>query len=122
MCVVAAALQASSTVGPSAVMDQIQVRPIAALDTTVLLASIAAATTHIGLIGSASTSYNEPYNIARRFATLDHVSRGRAGWNIVTSADVPSARNFGLEAAPDHAGRYARATEFTEVVKALWDS
>jgi alkanesulfonate monooxygenase SsuD/methylene tetrahydromethanopterin reductase-like flavin-dependent oxidoreductase (luciferase family) len=106
----------------AAIVDQIHFRPITALEPTVLLASIAAATTHIGLIGSASTSYNEPYNIARRFATLDHVSRGRAGWNIVTSADVPSARNFGLEAAPDHALRYARATEFTEVVKALWDS
>ena len=106
----------------AAIVDQLHFRPITALEPTVLLASIAAATTHIGLIGSASTSYNEPYNIARRFATLDHVSRGRAGWNIVTSADVPSARNFGLEAAPDHARRYARATEFTEVVKALWDS
>ncbi len=106
----------------AAIVDQIHFRPITALEPTVLLACIAAATTHVGLIGSASTSYNEPYNIARRFATLDHVSGGRAGWNIVTSADVPSARNFGLAAAPDHAGRYARAHEFTEVVKALWDS
>ena len=106
----------------AAIVDQIHFRPITALEPTVLLASIAAATTHIGLIGTASTSYNEPYNIARRFATLDHVSGGRAGWNAVTTADVPSARNFGLTAAPDHAQRYARATEFTEVVKALWDS
>src|SRR5688572_16592934 len=78
--------------------------------------------THIGVIGTASTSYNEPYNIARRFATLDHVSGGRAGWNVVTTADLPSARNFGLDAVPDHARRYARASEFTDVVKALWDS
>ena len=106
----------------AAIVDQIHFRPITALEPTVLLASIAAATTHIGLIGTASTSYNEPFNIARRFATLDHVSGGRAGWNVVTTADVPSARNFGREAAPDHAQRYARASEFTDVVKALWDS
>jgi len=106
----------------AAIVDQIHFRPITALEPTVLLASIAAATTHIGLIATASTSYNEPYNIARRFATLDHVSGGRAGWNIVTTADLPSARNFGRDAVPDHAQRYARATEFTEVVKALWDS
>ena len=63
----------------AAIVDQIHFRPITALEPTVLLASIAAATTHIGLIGTASTSYNEPFNIARRFATLDHVSGGRAG-------------------------------------------
>ncbi|MCY0386621.1 LLM class flavin-dependent oxidoreductase [Robbsia sp. Bb-Pol-6] len=106
----------------AAIVDQIDFRPITALEPTVLLASIAAATTHIGLIGTASTSYNEPYNIARRFGTLDHVSGGRAGWNIVTTADLPSARNFGRDTVPDHAERYARATEFTEVVKALWRS
>ena len=106
----------------AAIVDQIHFRPITALEPTVLLACIAAATTHIGVIGTASTSYNEPYNIARRFATLDHVSGGRAGWNVVTTADLPSARNFGLDAVPDHARRYARASEFTDVVKALWDS
>ncbi|TDG06416.1 LLM class flavin-dependent oxidoreductase [Paraburkholderia guartelaensis] len=106
----------------AAIIDQIDFRPITALEPTVLLASIAAATTHIGVIGTASTSYNEPYNIARRFATLDHVSRGRAGWNVVTTADLPSARNFGHDTVPDHAQRYARAAEFTELVKALWDS
>ena len=106
----------------AAIVDQIHFRPITALEPTVVLASIAAATTHIGLIGTASTSYNEPYNIARRFATLDHVSGGRAGWNVVTTADLPSARNFGLDAGPDHAERYARADEFTGVVKALWNS
>ncbi|MBB5510220.1 LLM class flavin-dependent oxidoreductase [Paraburkholderia atlantica] len=106
----------------AAIVDQIDFRPITALEPTVLLASIAAATTHIGVIGTASTSYNEPYNIARRFATLDHVSNGRAGWNVVTTADLPSARNFGREAVPNHAQRYERAAEFTEVVKALWDS
>ncbi|MEX3918625.1 LLM class flavin-dependent oxidoreductase [Paraburkholderia sp. BR10872] len=106
----------------AAIIDQIDFRPITALEPTVLLASIAAATTLIGVIGTASTSYNEPYNIARRFATLDHVSRGRAGWNVVTTADLPSARNFGHDTVPDHAQRYARAAEFTELVKALWDS
>ncbi|MCC8402275.1 LLM class flavin-dependent oxidoreductase [Paraburkholderia sp. MMS20-SJTN17] len=106
----------------AAIVDQIDFRPITALEPTVLLASIAAATTHIGVIGTASTSYNEPYNIARRFATLDHVSNGRAGWNVVTTADLPSARNFGHGSVPDHAQRYDRAAEFTEIVKALWDS
>ena len=106
----------------AAIADQIAFRPIPALEPTVLLASIAAATTHIGVIGTASTSYNEPYNIARRFSTLDHVSGGRAGWNVVTTADAASARNFGRDTASDHAQRYARASEFTDVVKALWDS
>ncbi|MBO9538892.1 LLM class flavin-dependent oxidoreductase [Herbaspirillum sp.] len=106
----------------AAIVEQIDFRPITALEPTVLLATVAAATTRIGVIGTASTSYNEPYNIARRFATLDHVSGGRAGWNIVTTADAASARNFGLDATPDHAGRYARADEFTGVVKALWNS
>lgn len=106
----------------AAIIEQINFRPITALEPTVLLAMVAAATTHIGIIGTASTSYNEPYNIARRFATLDHVSGGRAGWNIVTTADAASARNFGLEQVPDHAARYARADEFTRVVKALWNS
>jgi FMN-dependent oxidoreductase (nitrilotriacetate monooxygenase family) len=106
----------------AAISDQLDMRPITALEPTLLLTSIAAATTHIGLIATASTSYNEPYNIARRFATLDLVSNGRAGWNIVTTADLPSARNFGLDAVPDHAQRYARADEFASLVKALWNS
>lgn len=106
----------------ASIADQIHFRPITALEPTLLLASVAAATTHLGLVATASTSYNEPYNIARRFATLDHVSGGRAGWNVVTTADAGSARNFGKTAPPDHAERYARADEFTQVVKALWDS
>lgn len=106
----------------ASIADQIHFRPITALEPTVLLACVAAATSHIGLVATASTSYNEPYNIARRFATLDHVSGGRAGWNVVTTADSGSARNFGRTAPPDHAQRYARADEFTHVVKALWDS
>ncbi len=106
----------------ASIVDQIDFRPITALEPTIVLASIAAATARIGLIGTASTSYNEPFNLARRFASLDHVSGGRAGWNVVTTADAGSARNFGLDAAPDHAARYARAAEFVDVVKALWDS
>lgn len=106
----------------AAIVDQIDFRPITALEPTVLLTAVAAATTHLGVIGTASTSYNEPYNIARRFASLDLVSGGRAGWNVVTTADLPSARNFGLEAVPDHAQRYRRADEFTQLVKDLWDS
>ncbi len=106
----------------ASIVDQIDFRPITALEPTIVLASIAAATARIGLIGTASTSYNEPFNLARRFASLDHVSGGRAGWNVVTTADTGSARNFGLDAAPDHAARYARAAEFVDVVKALWDS
>ncbi|SAL40824.1 nitrilotriacetate monooxygenase component A [Caballeronia peredens] len=106
----------------AAIADQLDMRPITALEPTMLLTSIAAATTHLGLIATASTSYNEPYNIARRFATLDLISGGRAGWNIVTTADLPSARNFGLDAVPDHAQRYARADEFASLVKTLWNS
>lgn len=106
----------------ASIADQIHFRPITALEPTLLLACVAAATTHIGLVATVSTSYNEPYNIARRFATLDHVSGGRAGWNVVTTADAGSARNFGRRAPPDHGQRYARADEFTALVKALWDS
>jgi FMN-dependent oxidoreductase (nitrilotriacetate monooxygenase family) len=97
-------------------------RPYQALEPTVVLASIAAATRRIGLIGTISSSYNEPYNIARRFATLDHVSQGKVGINIVTSADKGSAVNFGLDAPIAHAVRYERAIEFTDVLGALWDS
>jgi FMN-dependent oxidoreductase (nitrilotriacetate monooxygenase family) len=118
----AAKLDAVFLADNASIVEQIDFRPITALEPTVLLACVAAATSRIGLIATASTSYNEPYNIARRFATLDHVSGGRAGWNVVTTADPGSARNFGLEGTPDHGQRYARAGEFTEVVKALWDS
>ncbi|SHE33810.1 FMN-dependent oxidoreductase, nitrilotriacetate monooxygenase family [Lampropedia hyalina DSM 16112] len=96
--------------------------PFPALEPTLVLATIAAATRHIGLIATVSTSYNEPYNIARRIATLDHLSRGRAGVNLITSADLPSAANFGLDAVPEHAQRYRRAIEFAQVLQALWES
>ncbi|HEV7975615.1 LLM class flavin-dependent oxidoreductase [Amycolatopsis sp.] len=87
-----------------------------------LLSALAGATEHIGLIATASTTYNEPYHLARKFASLDHLSGGRAGWNIVTSAGQDEARNFNLDKRPDHELRYERAAEFVEVAKKLWDS
>jgi len=106
----------------AAISDRVDFRPLTSLEPTIVLALVAAHTQHIGLIATASTTYNEPYNIARRFATLDHASGGRAGWNIVTSADLSQSRNFGLERPVAHSSRYERAGEFTAVVKALWDS
>jgi FMN-dependent oxidoreductase (nitrilotriacetate monooxygenase family) len=97
-------------------------RPAGALEPTVLLAALAGVTNHIGLIATASTTYNEPYNLARRFSSLDHLSGGRAGWNIVTTAGADAARNFNLDELPSHAERYARAAEFVEVTQKLWDS
>ncbi|CAM5390742.1 MULTISPECIES: LLM class flavin-dependent oxidoreductase [Streptomyces] len=97
-------------------------RPAGALEPLTLLTALATATEHIGLIATASTSYNSPYNLARRFASLDIVSGGRAGWNIVTTAGAEAARNFGLDAEPAHAERYARADEFLDVARKLWDS
>ncbi|KAI6081366.1 Nitrilotriacetate monooxygenase component A/pristinamycin IIA synthase subunit A [Hypoxylon rubiginosum] len=87
-----------------------------------LLSSLAAVTDRIGLVATASTTYDEPYHIARRFASLDHLSGGRAGWNIVTTANPDSARNFGKDEHKEHGERYARAREFYEVVTGLWDS
>ncbi|MEV4037819.1 LLM class flavin-dependent oxidoreductase [Streptomyces umbrinus] len=97
-------------------------RPAGALEPLTLLTALATATEHIGLIATASTSYNSPYNLARKFASLDIVSGGRAGWNIVTTAGAEAARNFGLDAEPAHAERYARAAEFLDVALKLWDS
>lgn len=97
-------------------------RPLGLLDPVALLGALAVSTKRIGLIATASTTYNDPYGLARRFASLDHISRGRIGWNIVTSASVDAARNFGLDGPALHAGRYERADEFVEVVTKLWDS
>jgi FMN-dependent oxidoreductase (nitrilotriacetate monooxygenase family) len=97
-------------------------RPAATLEPTVLLTALAGATDHIGLIATASTTYNEPYNLARRFASLDHISGGRVGWNIVTTAGLDAARNFNLDDLPAHRQRYARAAEFVDVAVKLWDS
>ncbi|GGX54772.1 LLM class flavin-dependent oxidoreductase [Streptomyces fructofermentans] len=97
-------------------------RPSGVLEPLTLLTALATATEHIGLIATASTSYNSPYNLARRLASLDHVSGGRAGWNIVTTAGSEAARNFGLDAEPVHASRYERAADFLDVALKLWDS
>ncbi|MBO7940832.1 LLM class flavin-dependent oxidoreductase [Streptomyces sp. S9] len=97
-------------------------RPSGALEPLTLLTALATATEHIGLIATASTSYNSPYNLSRKFASLDIISGGRAGWNIVTTAGADAARNFGLDAEPAHAERYARAAEFLDVALKLWDS
>jgi FMN-dependent oxidoreductase (nitrilotriacetate monooxygenase family) len=102
--------------------DRPEYRPYQALEPTIVLATIAAATDRIGLIGTASSTYNDPYNLARRFATLDLASGGRAGWNVVTTADPGASRNFGFDNVTAHRDRYERAAEFTDVVKALWDS
>ncbi|WP_273429129.1 LLM class flavin-dependent oxidoreductase [Chitinibacter tainanensis] len=87
-----------------------------------LYSALAAVTKNIGFVATASTTYNEPWHIARKYASLDLISGGRAAWNVVTSGNAEAAFNFGLEAHPDHAERYRRAAEFVDVVKGLWDS
>jgi FMN-dependent oxidoreductase (nitrilotriacetate monooxygenase family) len=86
------------------------------------IAALAAITSRIGLISTCTTTYNEPYNVARRFLTMDHISDGRIGWNLVTSQAEDEAMNFGFDKHLDHAERYARASEFHDVVRGLWDS
>jgi alkanesulfonate monooxygenase len=87
-----------------------------------LLSALAMVTERIGLVATASTTFDAPYHIARRFASLDHLSGGRAGWNIVTTSNPDAALNFGLEEHMQHDERYARAREFYDVVTGLWDS
>lgn len=87
-----------------------------------LLSALAAVTERIGLIATVSTTYNEPYHVARKFASLDHISGGRSGWNLVTSSGQGEAQNFNLDEHVEHARRYARAAEFHDVVLGLWDS
>jgi FMN-dependent oxidoreductase (nitrilotriacetate monooxygenase family) len=96
--------------------DMVEMEPMT------MLPALAMVTKHIGLVTTASTTYNEPYNLARKFATLDLISNGRAGWNVVASWSEHEAQNFGLEATLDYDTRYARSAEFVEVVKGLWDS
>jgi FMN-dependent oxidoreductase (nitrilotriacetate monooxygenase family) len=97
-------------------------QPFQSLEPTVLLTALGAVTEHVGLIGTASTTFNDPFNLARRFASVDHVSHGRVALNVVTTYSPPAAANFGLTEAPDHDARYARAEEFVDVLFALWDS
>ncbi len=87
-----------------------------------LLSALAGATEHIGLAATASTTFDAPYHIARRFASLDHISGGRAAWNIVTTSNPDAALNFGMSEQMEHAKRYRRAREFYDVVTGLWDS
>ena len=105
-----------------AVWGHVDQGPTTRLEPTVLLATVGAVTERLGLIGTSSTTFAEPFTLARRFASLDHLTGGRAGWNIVTTADDKAAANFGAEHLPLHADRYRRATEFVEVVQKLWDS
>lgn len=105
------------TVGPRLERNTMQV-----FEPITLLTAIASVTEHVGLIATASTSYNEPFTLARAFASLDHISGGRAGWNIVTSAGADEAANFGIDGIPEHQRRYERADEFVQVALGLWDS
>ena len=95
---------------------------LVSFEPTSLLSALAAVTERIGLIGTVSTSFNEPYNVARRFSSLDFLSNGRVGWNIITSGTNSEAQNFNLDTIPDHAYRYKKAKEFVEVTIKLWDS
>jgi FMN-dependent oxidoreductase (nitrilotriacetate monooxygenase family) len=105
-----------------AVGPRVERNTLAVFEPITLLSAMAAVTERVGLIATASTGYTSPYLLARAFASLDHISGGRAGWNIVTSGREDEAANFGLDQVPDHADRYARAREFTEVAIKLWDS
>jgi FMN-dependent oxidoreductase (nitrilotriacetate monooxygenase family) len=105
-----------------ALADDIAGAPRTWLEPITTLGALAVSTSRIGLIATASTSYTEPFNLARQFASLDHISGGRIGWNIVTSWMAAAARNFGGVGQVAHADRYARGDEFVAVVRALWDS
>ncbi|HWG03557.1 MAG TPA: LLM class flavin-dependent oxidoreductase [Beijerinckiaceae bacterium] len=95
---------------------------IEVLEPTCEIAAISQWTKHLGFIATASTTFNEPYNVARRFASLDHITKGRVGWNVVSSQSEHEAHNFAAEKLLDHGARYRRAEEFFDVVTGLWDS
>jgi len=103
-------------------LSRTAVRYVAQFEPITLLSALAAVTKHIGFVATASTSYNEPYHIARKFASLDHISGGRAGWNLVTSSSEHEAHNFSRDEHYAHAERYERAEEFADVVRGLWDT
>ncbi len=92
------------------------------LEPLTLLSAVATHTSRIGLVATASSTYNSPFNLARRFASLDHISGGRAGWNVVTSFDTSTSKNYGLDEHLDYATRYGRALESVQVIQGLWDS
>jgi alkanesulfonate monooxygenase len=95
---------------------------VASFEPITLLSALATVTSHIGLVATATTTYNEPFHVARKFASLDHISGGRAGWNLVTSTNIGEALNFGREKHMEHDARYDRAAEFAAIVRRLWDS
>ncbi|MDX2155478.1 MAG: LLM class flavin-dependent oxidoreductase [Hyphomicrobiaceae bacterium] len=105
-----------------ALWDDVTHAPHNWLEPITTLGALAVSTERIGLIATASTTYTEPFNLARQFASLDHMSGGRVGWNIVTTWSVAAAANFGDRGQVTHADRYDRAEEYVEVVKGLWDS
>lgn len=105
-----------------ALWSDLRERPAGVIEPSVLAAAAIAATRHIGVILTFSTTFNEPYNVARKLTSLDHLSGGRIGWNIVTSATDEAARNFGLDNIPAHGERYRRGSEFVDVCIKLWES
>src|SRR6476620_7957775 len=102
--------------------NDVETTPFNWLEPITALAAVAMATSRIGLIATASNTYTEPYNLARQFASLDHISNGRIGWNIVTTWSPQAGSNFGGIGQVSHADRYERAEEYMSVVKGLWDS
>jgi FMN-dependent oxidoreductase (nitrilotriacetate monooxygenase family) len=108
--------------GDRLALGNVRFRAEGRFDPMMLLAALTSCTERIGLVATQSTTYTEPYNLARQFASLDHLSGGRSGWNIVTSWDANAAGNFGMVQLTSHAERYARATEYLDVVMKLWDS
>ncbi|HZR61651.1 MAG TPA: LLM class flavin-dependent oxidoreductase [Xanthobacteraceae bacterium] len=112
----------NATFGPDDVETWTRTTQASRLEPITLLAAMAAVTERIGLVATATTTYFEPFHVARFFASLDQISGGRAGWNLVTSLAVAEAYNFGRESHPHHGDRYARAREFAKVVLGLWDT
>jgi FMN-dependent oxidoreductase (nitrilotriacetate monooxygenase family) len=104
-------------------VDRIGRRPRGGgFEPTTLVAALSNVTKHIGLVATVNTNFNEPYDLARRLASIDHLTGGRSGWNIVSSLSEGAAKSFGIKEPPDHDGRYDRASEFVDVVKQLWDT
>ena len=112
---------ASREIGPSN-PTRSRVHHVVRHEPLTLLAALAPLTSNIGLVATASTTYNEPFNLVRRLATLDHISGGRIGWNVVTGYNIEEAQNYGFDQVPDSSTRYARVYEFLEIAKGLWDS
>ena len=118
----ACSTRCSSPTRPRSTLFRADYFPQLRYDPITLLAAIGMVSRQIGLIGTATTTYNEPYELARRLATADHVTGGRIGWNVVTTHNAEASLNFGRDPHPEHDDRYARAAEFVEVTRRLWDS